>query len=125
MIITKNSTEKYQCSAIVGNYQIVADNTPGKGGKGNGIRPHEILETAFASCLNMSVRMHCDRLNIPSDHISVTVFLDRKEEETVFNYSIEFGSEISESDKARVLQAVQSCPVRKTLSKQIIFVNYD
>lgn len=28
---------------------------------------HEILEAAFASCLNMSVRMHCDRLNIPSN----------------------------------------------------------
>ena len=37
-----------------------SDNTPDKGGKGAGFRPHELLEAALACCMNMSVRMYAE-----------------------------------------------------------------
>jgi len=121
MIECKSEKDKYCCKTEIGGFTIQSDVTPEKGGHENGIRPHDILATAYASCLNMSVRMACDKKQIPYDFVISKVILIREEERTIFKYQIDFSNHISDTIKDEILKMVENCPVRKTLSKPIEF----
>jgi putative redox protein len=121
MVECKSKEDKYCCKTVIGKFTIQSDVTSDKGGLENGIRPHDILATAFASCLNMSVRMACDKRNISIENVITHVGLIREDSRTIFTYQIEFGNQISIVSKNKILRLVENCPVRKTLSKPIEF----
>jgi putative redox protein len=121
-MVTCNSLgSNFKCITKVKDFDIVSDATIEKGGQGQGFRPHDILECAYASCLNIFVQMLCEKMRISLESISVKVNLTRLDTKTIFNYSIDFADNVSESQKEKILKAVEECPVRKTLSKQIAF----
>lgn len=121
MITCNSIKEKYGCSTIENGFEIISDATLEKGGQGLGFRPHNILECAYASCLNMFARMQCDKLRIPYDKITVKVDLQRTESKTTFKYSVQFDKEISENQRDLIIEAPKGSPIRKTLSKPIDF----
>jgi putative redox protein len=121
MIACKSKKDKYCCKTEIGEFTIQSDATVDKGGKENGIRPHDILATAYASCLNMSVRMACDKLGILIDSITSKVELVREDLKTVFKYEIDFSNQLPDDIKQEILKIIENCPVRKTLSKPIEF----
>lgn len=99
-----------------------SDNTAEKGGRGDGFRPHDLLEAAFACCLNMSARMYADQNSLQLQDVTTTVQLDRSDPENIcFRYSVELAGNLSENDRAEILKALQTCPVHKTLSSPISF----
>jgi putative redox protein len=99
-----------------------SDTTADKGGSGAGFRPHELLEAALASCMNMSLRMFAERQSIPLSSVSTTVTLNRnKPDEACFEYSVDLSGDLSDTDRQRLLEVIRSCPVRQTLSKKITF----
>lgn len=121
MIKCKSENARYSCKTNFGGNIIQSDATSDKGGHENGIRPHDILATAFASCLNISVRMACDKKGISFDNLTTKVELIRKDSKTIFAYEIEFSNRISEDTINEIYKMVENCPVRKTLSKPIEF----
>ncbi len=121
MIECKSENNKYCCKTIIGEFSIQSDTTPDKGGKENGIRPHDILATAYASCLNMSVRMACDKKQIPVDSVTSRVELIREGSKTIFKYQVNFDGQIPENIRQEILAVIENCPVRRTLSKPIEF----
>jgi len=123
MIIATSNNEKYTIELFNGKEMVYADVSKDKGGKGNYFRPHELLASSYASCLNISVRMLMDSMKIAYNEIIVKVELDRSNEnKTVFNYSVEIDSEIDDTSKKEIMSKIKDCPVRKTLSKQIEFI---
>lgn len=122
MIKATSETQSWRTRFTNGQAVSFSDTTKDKGGGDTGFRPHELIEAALASCLNMTVRMHARELSIPVTEVSTTVRLDRSQsDEVVFDYAIEFGPSVSESDRRSLLEAVKSCPVRQTLSKKLTF----
>jgi len=121
MIECKSDNEKYCCKTEINGFIIQSDTTSDKGGQENGIRPHDILASAYASCLNMTVRMACNKKNIPIANVSTKVGLVREDSKTIFKYQIDFDGTIDEDSKNEILKMVENCPVRKTLSKPIEF----
>jgi putative redox protein len=101
-----------------------ADATSDKGGSGEGFRPHELLEAALASCMNMSLRMYAERHSLPLEHLVVRVRLDRGgEEQAVFRYSLELEGRLSHEQRAQLLQVAEDCPVRRTLLRGFSFAS--
>ena len=121
MIVCKSENENYCCKTEINGFVIQSDATSDKGGQDNGIRPHDILAAAYASCLNMTVRMACNKKNIPIANVSTRVELVREDDKTIFQYQIDFDSTIDEDAKHEIVKMVENCPIRKTLSKPIAF----
>ena len=121
MIECKSEKDKYCCKTEIGGFTIQSDATVDKGGQENGIRPHDILATAYASCLNMSVRMACDKKHISIDSVTSKVGLIREDSKTIFTYQIDFSNDLPDETKHEILNIIENCPVRKTLSKPIEF----
>jgi putative redox protein len=86
---------------------IFSDTTRDKGGSESGFRPHALLEAALASCMNMTLCMYTDQQGLALSDVTTRVKLDRSQsEETVFEYEVELQRELSEQDRARLLDVV-------------------
>jgi putative redox protein len=121
MVTCKSNKNEYGCVTEIGGFTIQSDTTADKGGNENGIRPHDILATAFASCLNLSVRIACNKKNISIENVTTRVGLVREGLKTIFTYQIEFDDQISTDMKNEIIKMVENCSVRRTLSKPIEF----
>ncbi len=122
-MITSTSMETpYATIFTDGNREAVCDTALDKGGNGSGFRPHDLLEAAFACCLNMSLRMYADKYKIPLSQARVTVTLNRDNpEQTVFEYRVELRGDLTEEQRRKLFEQAEACPVKRTLSKQISF----
>jgi len=123
MICATSESAPYQTRFSGGEHQGLADTTAGKGGQHSGFRPHDLLEAAVATCINMTVRMYADRHGIPLRSVTVKVSLDRSHpEETVFRYRLDADGDLTPPQEDRLqLAARNACPVSRTLSKPIRF----
>ncbi len=125
--MTVKSESQNYLTTIVGR-DIVVDATKAKGGTGLYIRPHELLEAALATCLNISLRMEAQKNNIHLNEVETRVELDRSDpENSVFEYSFAFTPEsaIGEGVLKKLKEAVRECPVKKTLAKKLLFREKD
>jgi putative redox protein len=122
MIKTESTPTPYLTQFTNGTHTSQSDCTPDKGGGNAGFRPHELLEAALASCMNMTVQMAAKKHTIPLAGVSVTVTLNRSQpEEPTFEYQVFFPGELSAAQQERLLASVRNCPVRNTLSKSLQF----
>lgn len=122
MIEATSKPIRYQVQLTNGRLSTLSDTTRDKGGNESGFRPHDLLEAALASCMNMTLRMYADQQGLALSGVTTRVKLDRSQpEETIFEYEIELQGELSEQDRARLLDVAEKCPVRRTLSKHIGF----
>jgi putative redox protein len=121
MIEATNEHDHYRTRFTNGTHSADSDTTPDNGGSGSGFRPHDLLEAALASCMNIFLRMYADQNNIPLTDVKTKVRLDRTTADvTVFNYE-ELPGSLIESDRERLLEVAKKCPVSRTLSKRIEF----
>ncbi len=116
--------KKYQCTIDLksANYRLFLDTSEERGGSGDGISPHELLEAAAAACLNISIRIALDSLGIKTDNVTVDVNLIRSVEgKSIFEYQYNIGAELNNEQKEKIEESILSCPVRQTLQKEICY----
>jgi putative redox protein len=105
-----------------GKHEGHCDAPVDKGGGDAGFGPHELLEAALASCLNIWVRVSAKNHNIPLAGVVTEVTLERRApEEAVFRYGLELKGPLTEEQRWALIQAAQSCPVHQTLAGKISF----
>ena len=120
MITAQSQEQNYQVLFTDGLHTGVSDTTEDKGGGNSGLRPHDLLEAALATCLNMWLKMHADTHNIPVSNVETTVSLDRSlPDEVVFYYSLKISGALSDSEKQKLLSVAKTCPVQNTLTKKM------
>jgi putative redox protein len=123
MIVVENQAGATKSSVAANQFITEADTTP-PAGKGAGFRPHELLESALASCTAITLRMIADQRGLNLSSVTVSVEVDRSNtEETVFRTKIDMKGELSADERELLLSSARTCPVRKTLSKQLTFAD--
>lgn len=127
MIETTSIDPPYAAHFSDGEHMGIADTTEDKGGSQSGFRPHDLLEAAFACCLNMTVRMYADSHTIPLQEVRTKVTLDRETnpEEAIFRYEIILEGDLTEEERTKLLSAARACPIKKTLSRKISFASVE
>ena len=122
MIQTTSQPGGYRTEFAGMQARAMADAPQEKGGGGAGFGPHELLEAALATCINMAVRMRADRLGIALDGVSTSVRLNRSVADRVaFECATVYGGSLSAEDREQLDEAANTCPIRQTLSKKIEF----
>ena len=122
MITTQSKETRYRVQFTDGRQQADADVLPIKGGRGAGFGPHELLEASLACCINMWIRMQADQIGIAVGSIAVAVSLKRDHsQEAIFEYTVKLEGDLSEDQRAMLMQAADNCPVRRTLLKKLSF----
>jgi putative redox protein len=122
VITTRSQIDAFQTTFSASGHSALADAPTAKGGGGAGFGPHELLEAALATCLNMAVRMQASKLGIPISEVTTIVNLDRSDPvEAAFNYRVTIAGDISPDDRLILDVAARTCPVLSTLAKRLVF----
>jgi putative redox protein len=122
MIKSKSEQPRYRTLFTNGLHEAYADTTEDKGGNSAGFRPHDLLEAALSTCLNMEIRIFADSHHIPLSEVHTEVQLDRSQpNEAIFKYSIRLEGQLSDDQRQKLLHAAKACSVHRTLSKKLSF----
>ena len=124
MIVTTSDAQPFRVQFSNGKHAALADTTQDKGGAESGFRPHELLEAALATCMNMTATMYAAKHDIPLTQTVINVTLDRSGAgHVVFSYSVQLSGELTGDQREGILSAMRACPVRKTLSRGVRFLD--
>ena len=130
MTVTEAGTGTYTQQITAGNHQLVADE-PRPIGDDAGPTPYDLLLAALGSCTSMTVRMYADRKGWPVEGVRVTLRHSRIHakdcadcETTVgwidqIDRDIELTGDLDESQRQRLLQIAERCPVHQTLKSEV------
>ena len=122
MISTINEAQPYRVQFTDGRHSALADTTQDKGGGESGFRPHELLEAALATCMNMTATMYAAKHAIRLTQVVTKVTLDRSGSgQVVFRYSVELSGDLTVQQREAIMSAMRVCPVRKTLLRGVRF----
>jgi putative redox protein len=132
IVVTSGSGMEQQIR--VGRHQMVSDEPVSYGGADAGPSPYELLAAAVGSCTSMTLRMYARTKGWPLQRVVVTVRHDKiyardcAECETkeghidLLEREISLEGPLDETQKQRLLEIAERCPVHRTLSREVKLV---
>jgi len=115
-----------------GRHHVTADEPAGLGGADRGANPYELLLASLGACKTITLRMYADRKGWPLDGVSIAMRQDRVHAKDCADcdsadglvHVIEceltlLGEDLTDEQRARLLEIADRCPVHKTLSGEI------
>jgi putative redox protein len=128
--VSEAGSGTYTQEITAGNHRLVADE-PRPIGDDTGPTPYDLLLAALGSCTSMTVRMYAERKGWPLERVRVTLRHSRihaedcAECETTKGFishidrDIELTGELDDTQRQRLMQIADRCPVHQTLTSEI------
>lgn len=114
-----------------GPHRLIADEPESAGGTALGPTPYDFLAAALGTCTSMTLHVVAKREKIPLDGVEINVVNDRMHAKDCadclsaagyihrLTVRIKLIGELSEAQRARMLEVANRCPVKKTLTSEI------
>ena len=96
-----------------------ADLTPQMGGSGNLPDPHDLLDSALASCTALTLQVYVRRKNVPLTGVVVEVERKETRESYLLLRTIRLQGDLDQAQIADLLRVANICPIHKVLSGKI------
>lgn len=119
MVVANIGNQTYKTELTISGHNVIADEPEELGGTNQGPAPGEFLLISLASCTAITLRMYANRKNWPVETIRVEVDFEKVENKTIFKREIELTGNLTDEQRARLLQIANACPVHKTLTNPI------
>jgi putative redox protein len=128
--VTEAGSGTYTQEITAGHHRLIADE-PRPIGDDAGPTPYDLLLAALGSCTSMTVRMYAERKAWPLERVRVTLRHSRihaedcAECETTkglishIDRDIELVGELDDTQRQRLMQIADRCPVHQTLTSEI------
>jgi putative redox protein len=128
--VTEAGSGTYTQQITLGRHRLVADE-PRPVGDDAGPTPYDLLLAALGSCTSMTVRMYADRKGWPLEGVRVSLRHSRIHAEDCatcettkgridhIDRVIELTGELDDSQRERLLQIADRCPVHQTLTSEV------
>ena len=117
-------------------HSFITDEPIAAGGEDAGPDPYTLLLAALGSCISMTVTLYARRKQWPLESVSVRLRQSRihskdckecSQDKEGFIHRIErsvsFTGQLSDEQRARLLEIAHKCPVHRTLSSEIVIVS--
>jgi putative redox protein len=131
VIVTDSGVGPLGQALLDGRHVLPADEPVAAGGMDSGPNPYELLLMALGGCTSMTLRLYADRKSWPLERVVVRLshakvhaedcvecerrpaMIDRIER------TIELVGGLDATQRARLLQIAEMCPVHRTLTSKI------
>ncbi|WGF92336.1 bifunctional alpha/beta hydrolase/OsmC family protein [Aequorivita marisscotiae] len=127
VVASLNGDDKFTTRMKLGDHDIIADEPTNFGGNNFGPSPYELLSAGLAACTVMTIQMYARRKKWEVENVSChidyskdhAVDCEHCEDDSAkidtFKRKLILKGNLTEKQKARLLQIADRCPVHKTL----------
>jgi putative redox protein len=131
VVVTETGGGKFEQAVTIGPHHLVADEPVAAGGLDSGPGPYDLLLAGLGACTSMTLRLYAEHKKIPLERVSVMLAhskihaQDCEECETKegkidrIDRAITLTGELSDDQRARLLEIADKCPVHRTLHAEI------
>lgn len=131
-VVITEKNKRFTRGVLSDSHYWLADEPTKVGGDNLGPDPYEHLLAALGTCTSMTVRMYANRKKWPLDDIKVTLHHERKHGEDcaecdekhtqvdVLARTIQFSGDLDDTQRTRLIEIADKCPVHKTLGNKIV-----
>ncbi|MBO29023.1 MAG: osmotically inducible protein C [Rhodobacteraceae bacterium] len=109
------------------HHHVLADEPEAYGGTDRGMTPYGFLSAGLGACTSMTIRMYARRKKWPLTHVAVDVCHDKVHRQDVeaegtekvdtWQRRIRLEGDLSDDQRARLLEIADKCPVHRTLER--------
>ncbi len=110
---------KFGQKVRIGPHEIPADEPREEGGDDTGPEPHELLLAALGVCSSMTVKLYADRKGWPLGSVEVRLTGQHGEAGYRIERSLRLQGDLTDEQKARLVEIADKCPVARTLKGTI------
>jgi len=126
-VAVRTGREKYTTEIQTARHSLIADEPAKVGGNDFGPTPYDLLLASLGACTSMTLRMYADRKGWDLEAVTVHLRhqrehgddLEGKRSIDVIEREIELEGELDETQRARLLEIADRCPVHKTLHNEL------
>ena len=126
-VVSVTGTDGYTTQLRAGEHYLIADEPVSVGGKELGPTPYGYLLSALGACTSMTIKMYADRKKWPLEEVRVHLSHSKIHAEDSLNNQkidqivrkLEIDGPLDESQRQRLLEIADKCPVHKTLHNRI------
>ena len=123
MITARGGSDKRMAELTNGTHTYYADVPASMGGDDAFPRPGEFMMSAFAACMNMTVRKTLTQMGADFEEVITRVELDRdNKDDIIFYYETEISGNVSEEIRQEVLALADNCDVCRMLRAKKAFL---
>ena len=120
--------EHYVTKLSMRGHLLVADEPHENGGKDTGPTPTELILSGLAACTMSTLRMYADKKGWDVERIDLELSILTEKTETGqlshLESIIEITGNITQEEKARMIEIARKCPVHKLLTNPIDIVTH-
>jgi putative redox protein len=118
-MVEETRVGRFQVEARIGTTAFLVDEPVKVGGMGTGPNPYDLLSAALGACTAMTVRLYAERKAWPLEKVRVRVAHQRGalQARDSFAREIELEGPLDETQRARLLEIAERCPVHLTLER--------
>ncbi len=132
VIITRTGRDGFYTEIMANGHPLIADEPEAYGGSNRGGSPYDLLAAALGACTSMTLRMYADRKNLDLEEVTVRVTHEKIHAKDcgdcattigkldVLHREIELAGKLDVSQRQRLLEIADKCPVHRTLHSEII-----
>jgi putative redox protein len=119
MIQTKH-LEALAYTIQINAHRLISDVKSSSGGTDKGPDPHELIEAALGACTSITVQMYANHKGWNLKACDATVkFIQENSEGIVMERSLTLEGDLDESQKERLLQIAEKCPIHQLLTRGV------
>ncbi len=130
VMVTESGNGPYAQFITAGRHVMGADEPERLGGHDSGASPYEYVLAGLGACTAMTLRMYADRhgwrlqkIAVELAHEKIAV-ADSPRKIDRFHRAIRLTGNLSEEQRARLLEIAEKCPVSQTLQRASIVVSH-
>ena len=122
-ITARIERSSYETHLSTDSQVIVVDEPTEAGGQDRGMPPGELLAGSLAACTVITLRMYADRKEWPLDSVvaHVDYTYDPAAKRSLFTMQLILNGDLSNEQRARLLEMADRCPIHRTLQNPIDF----
>ncbi len=132
--VTLSNVSGYKTELSARGHSILSDEPLDANGTDTGMNPYELLLSAIGACKAITMRMYAERKGLPLEDVSIELVHEKIPAEECENSDAKTGKidkisikvdikgDLSEEQKARILEIGEKCPVQKTVLSDVKIV---
>jgi putative redox protein len=118
--VTRDKSGLMKHRIQIRDHVVITDIDEAGGGEDAGPSPHDLYDSALASCKALTVLWYAKRKQIPLDNIEVVVERDDSEESKgIYRLKtlLALSGDLSDAQRAELLNVASKCPIHKLMTK--------